>query len=88
MLWVATFGTAGFRKELTPEAQSPRRTLLGDSLNKLVLCSLFAYLKAYGYTGRRKARPGHCACEKVSTALDSPRRAPATCPRQLWWELR
>ena len=55
----------------------------------IVLCSLCAYIKRL-YTTQDRARPalGDCACDKVSTALDNSRRAPATCPRQLWWELR
>jgi hypothetical protein len=39
-----------------PEAQFPRRTLLGSSLIKLVLCNIPAYTELVCYTGQKRGR--------------------------------
>src|SRR5215211_6142537 len=46
----------------------PRRTLRGDSLNKSVLCSLCAYIKACGLKacGLHRTEPASCLTAKLT----------------------
>src|SRR5215218_7541705 len=56
----------------------PRRTLLGDSLNKSVLCSLCAYIKACGL---HRTEPASCLTAKLaqSAAIGAVEGIDAVC---------